>query len=366
MASDGQFTLIVVSAEPSQIDVAAEEFAKRFSLERDVAASILKGAPIVFTTGLSKSEVRAVTPGLQEVSKLGVEFRLTLMTPNKLPRVNWPMRPQFTAAGSGGAHAVSFAWDNNAFVCPGCGETFMFRRLGKLPLTVDAPAPKAAPAAPALSTESKSGLPAATAGVAAAKTETKSKSKAPKVEAPVEELKLDLDAVPDMNLDLGGGEGLDLGSALEEAAAPAKEEKKKKKEPPPEQVETVKAPAVESAPAAEPEISLDDALGDGLLSSEDALKDDAGTPDVAEAPLAPGEEAYNVFVSQIKDKEKRDEVAKIVAEARKCSMDEAKQMTNRAMFKAADGVGKPKADAILAQLKKLKVSARMTKASAGG
>lgn len=354
MSTEGQFTLIVVRSDEPQRESAAAAFASQFSLDMEVAHQVLKGAPIVFITELSKAEVRAITPALQAVSKFGVEFRLTLMTPNKLPRVNWPIRPQFTAAGSGGPHAAAFEWDNNAFVCPSCGETFLFRRLGKLPLATEvaakaapAPAKAEAPRKP----DSKASLPAATAGLAAAKSEP----------APAGALDLDLAPPGEMALDLGG-EGLDLGAALEEAVADTKPEKKKKEAPPPAKAEAPAAPAVE---AKEDEISLDAALGDGLLSSEDALKDDAGVPDVSDA-LAPGEEAYNVFVSQIKDKEKRDEVAKIVAQARKCSMDEAKQMTTRAMFKAADNVPKPKADAILTQLKKLKVSARMTKAAAGG
>src|SRR6185503_6429420 len=60
--------------------------------------------------------------------------RVTARVAGKLPKVNWPVRPQFTAGGAAGVNGLAFEWDNNAFVCPGCGESFLFRRLGKLQL----------------------------------------------------------------------------------------------------------------------------------------------------------------------------------------------------------------------------------------
>src|SRR5262249_60105031 len=60
------------------------------------------------------------------------ELRGTARVTSKLPKVNWPVRPQFTAGGTTGVSGLAFEWDNNAFVCPGCGESFLFRRLGKV------------------------------------------------------------------------------------------------------------------------------------------------------------------------------------------------------------------------------------------
>jgi hypothetical protein len=48
--------------------------------------------------------------------------------------VNWPVRPQFTAGGAPAVAGLAFEWDNSAFVCPGCGESFLFRRMGKVKL----------------------------------------------------------------------------------------------------------------------------------------------------------------------------------------------------------------------------------------
>src|SRR4029078_13137748 len=68
------------------------------------------------------------------------------------------VRPRVTAGGMPAVNGVAFEWDNNAFVCPGCGESFLFRRLGKLQLaepqvvvgSTGAEAAQAAAAAPAM------------------------------------------------------------------------------------------------------------------------------------------------------------------------------------------------------------------------
>src|SRR5258706_15628907 len=134
----GEFNLIVVEVESGRIADAAKAFGRAFSLDDTIASQICNSAPIIFAQKLTKQEVKAITPTLGELSKAGMEFRVTARVAGKLPKVNWPVRPQFTAGGAPAVNGLAFEWDNNAFVCPNCSETFLFRRLGKLKLA-DAP-----------------------------------------------------------------------------------------------------------------------------------------------------------------------------------------------------------------------------------
>jgi len=135
MASEaGEFNLIVVEVESARLTDAAKAFGKAFGLDETIATQICKSAPIIFAQKLTKQEVKAITSTLGDLSKNGMEFRVTARVAGKLPKVNWPVRPQFTAGGAAGVNGLAFEWDNNAFVCPGCGESFLFRRLGKLEL----------------------------------------------------------------------------------------------------------------------------------------------------------------------------------------------------------------------------------------
>src|SRR5262245_31653644 len=135
MASEaGDFSLIVVEVESARLTDAAKSFGRAFGLDETIATQICKSAPIIFAQKLTKQEVKAITGTLENLSKLGMEFRVTARVAGKLPKVNWPVRPQFTAGGMSEVNGLAFEWDNNAFVCPGCGESFLFRRLGKLQL----------------------------------------------------------------------------------------------------------------------------------------------------------------------------------------------------------------------------------------
>ena len=149
MADAGDFSLIVTGVDSEKLTDASQAFAQAFSLDTVIAQQICKSAPIIFAQKLSKAEVKAIAPSLTKLSKGGMEFRVTMRVATKLPKVNWPSRPQFTAGGSAAVNGLAFQWDNNAFVCPGCSETFLFRRLGKLTFTeagaVAAPAAAAAP-----------------------------------------------------------------------------------------------------------------------------------------------------------------------------------------------------------------------------
>lgn len=134
-SDSGEFSLIVVEVDPAMTGEAAESLAEAFHLDSTVAQQVLKSAPIVFARGLTKHEIKSITPKLIDLSKMGIEFRVTARSTGKLPKLNWPVRPHFTAGGSGGPSITpAFEWDDSAFVCPSCGEAFLFKRLGQLPL----------------------------------------------------------------------------------------------------------------------------------------------------------------------------------------------------------------------------------------
>ncbi len=339
----GEFNLIITEVDAGRIADAAGAFAKSFSLDETLSSQILKSAPIIFATKLTKSEVKAITPKLTELSNQGLEFRVTARVAGKVPKVNWPVRPQFTAAGSGGPNGLAFEWDNNAFVCPGCGETFLFRRLGQLKL-VEGPAEVAAPAT-----------------VAKAATVAKPVPRPTPVAAPVAD-------------DMGLADDIAAPEPLEEGSLEGVEG-----EPLPGEGESLDLPeptADVSEAGADGEVSLDDipdAPAEEAASEELALEPAADEPslsdvaDEAQAAAAPmqqaaeGEEAFNVFLSKITDKTKQDKVAELIAKIKGCSASEAKELCSRLVIPIAKNVGKKQAEDILEQFKKIKIFGRMTK-----
>ena len=129
-----EFNVVVVKADEARSAGIASAFNRILGLDEALAAQVIKSAPIVFLQKASKAEVKALSPRLAELSREGVEFRITARPLGKIPKVNWPIRPQFTVGGSAAGAGVTFAWDQCAFVCPSCGETYVFKRLGKLSL----------------------------------------------------------------------------------------------------------------------------------------------------------------------------------------------------------------------------------------
>ena len=78
MASEaGEFNLIVVEVESARIADAAKAFGRAFNLDDTIATQICKSAPIIFAQKLTKQEVKAITPTLGDLSKNGMEFRVT-------------------------------------------------------------------------------------------------------------------------------------------------------------------------------------------------------------------------------------------------------------------------------------------------
>lgn len=339
----GEFSLIITAADPKRLPEAAGLFANAFSLDETIAQQIVKSAPIIFAQKLTKSEVKAVTPKLTELSAHGIEFRVTARVAQKIPKVNWPVRPQFTAAGSAGANgvALAFEWNNNAFVCPGCGETFLFHRLGKLKLAEPAPEPKAV----TTDTPSRAAQPVAAAPARPAARPAPVPEPEP---APAEEISL---AEESPSLEVQPLEGVEGGEPVQE-------------------VESL------DLPDSSPEVADAEPVEGGLDLQEAGAQiqppDETAAPEGGElstaveeasapAAVAPAGDLYNVFLSKITESGKRDKAAELIAKIKKCTTQEAKELTSRLVIPLAKNVPKNEAEDILNQFKKMKIFGRMTK-----
>lgn len=128
--------LIIMRVSEHNLPSVAEQFAEAFSLEIEPAEQILRSTPIVFLTGLNKDTLKILKDRLVNLSKIGVEFMISTRLSPTIPRVIWPGKmPNYATAPSGELiKYVDFQWRGNAFVCPNCAETFVFKRIGN-PLT---------------------------------------------------------------------------------------------------------------------------------------------------------------------------------------------------------------------------------------
>ncbi len=359
----GDFNLIIVEVESGRIPEAVKAFSKAFSLDEGIATKICSGAPINFAQKLTKQEVKAITPVLGELSKSGIEFRITARLPEKLPKVNWPVRPQFTAGGAPAVSGLAFEWDNNAFVCPGCGESFLFRRMGKVklvepPVVVGSNGAEAAHApAPAVAARASAPQPVK-ATVSAPSLGSYEDSVRPAPRAVGVE---GVSSVP------GEGESLDLPEALDEVKPqdePLAEPMLSDAEPLPSPEPLDELPgsdggfgaSAEPAPA-EPELAETEPEP---VAAPPAEPEPAPVAE-EEAPAGDPGELYNVFLSKITDTSKRDKAAELISKVKGCSTGEAKELTTRLVIPLAKNVSKAKAEDILNQFKKLKIFGRMTK-----
>ena len=357
----GEFNLIVVEVESARLADAAKAFGRAFSLDDTIATQICKSAPIIFAQKLTKQEVKAITPTLGDLSKTGMEFRVTARVAGKLPKVNWPVRPQFTAGGAAGVNGLAFEWDNNAFVCPGCGESFLFRRLGKLqlaeaPVVVGSNGAEAAQAAaaPAHAARAAAPQPVKATVSSAEADEGFAESALPAPRA------VGVEGVAPL---AGEGESLDLPEALDDLKFPD------------EPVQDPLLPDAEPLQAPEPLEELSGSDGGFAADAEplapiepeaeplaeaEPVAEPEAPPVEEEAPAEAGE-LYNVFLSKITDTSKRDKAAELIAKVKGCSTSEAKELTTRLVIPLAKNVSKNKAEDILNQFKKLKIFGRMTK-----
>jgi hypothetical protein len=129
-AETGDFNLVVLRVESDRLSDAASSLASAFSIDETLAEQVCRSAPVVLAEALSKAELKEISPVLADVSKSGVEFRVTCRPVSRLPKCTLPPGAKYSRAAE--AKEAGFAWNHSAFVCPCCGETFLFQRPPKL------------------------------------------------------------------------------------------------------------------------------------------------------------------------------------------------------------------------------------------
>lgn len=144
-----EYNVILTFTPDIGVEEIASEFARHFKFEQEVAEQILRSAPVVFLRHMSKKDIKAIKPSLLELSRLGVEFTISPRLPKNIPSIIWPFQPTFAATTEGEVvKAINFQWAGSAIVCPGCGEVFVFRPIGKPSLKIEEDAPPQLVAAP--------------------------------------------------------------------------------------------------------------------------------------------------------------------------------------------------------------------------
>ncbi len=371
--SEAHFSVVLVEVPQEGLGDTATALGEALHLHADAAKQVLSTAPVVLFRDLAKPEIRALKPKLLELSKRGVEFRITPRPADSLPSVNWPTKPGFAQSGGGELlPSVTFEWQQHAFVCPGCGEAFVIRPIGKpvitkreevksTPTTTPAPAPKPAPP----KEEKKAAPPPpkpAPAKAAAKKVEVVEEieeiqeiseplevvdeiEEVQEISEPLEESEEveeieeiqelsdsepieEVEEIAEASNDL---EMIDLDEAPKKPAPSLKKPPEKKAPPPPPKPEAKKPP--EKKPAKK-----------GGDDEEDG-----------------GEIAYSVFLSRIPTPDKQMQAAKMICEIRGVSMGEAKDLAARMVIPVVKDVSKEEAEQCLDRFKKLKIQGRITK-----
>ena len=129
-ADTGDFNLVVLSVESDRVTDAAGSLASAFALEEPLAEQICRSAPVVLAESLSKAELKEISPVLADVSRNGIEFRVTCRPVGNLPKCSLPPGAKFSRTAE--TKEAGFHWNHSAFVCPCCGETFLFQRPAKI------------------------------------------------------------------------------------------------------------------------------------------------------------------------------------------------------------------------------------------
>ncbi|MBI3099672.1 MAG: hypothetical protein HYY93_15795 [Planctomycetes bacterium] len=364
------YDVIVTVADGPRIDEASGVFARSFSISPESAGQVLKCAPIIFLSGIKRSEIRTIKSALYEVSKYGVEFKLTSKPSPAIPRVVWPTKPNIETLGHTAAiPALGFTFGNAAITCPSCGEVLVVRQLGKPVIHPAAPAtPSSSPALKPAPAPAPS-KPAARAAPPPPKPEPKPAKKPARVEEP-EEIEEPLELVEDAAVEAEEVEEvptlddtLDVGEPLEEVEeVPELEEEPPKrpaakggKLPAKPEPRAAARPVPKAAAKPAPKVDEEETLE---VAEEPEVKAPKPTPSRV---AADGEPLFSVFLSKIGDPAKQAEAAKLIAEIRGIPLKEAKEKAKGMLIPVLKDVSKDEADACLEKFQKLKIPGKVTK-----
>ena len=447
---NNEYKLIIEKADVAHLAQQVKEFAQSFSLDEKIVEMALKSAPVVFAQGLSKREIKAIQDKLIDLSKSGLEFRITTRVPKNIPFVNWPMKPHFTA-GWTGTNGVAFNWSDLSFVCPSCSETFIFKRLGK-PISFHPEAEQSMEISKPISNKQKpyqtkppeietqklneynqddelepipleentSGssedlevikddssvldlksndltLESEQADVEKKTSPTKTtKKQFPDVNnqrrsvSESEDLELvDLDEPMELESETktnkaavkttgkGAFEQVNLyedsknsqdkeipseririmGGAPPAPISKLDSNKKKASAPAPEE-EELKIDSIEPLEDSEEPIMEGEVITDSESQSQ-PIKESAQNSGPVMIPT--GDDLFNVFIPEVKDNTKREDVAKLISQIKGVPHDDAAKLTRRLMIPIAKNVDKKEAEQILDRFKRLKITGRITR-----
>ncbi|MDQ7779634.1 MAG: hypothetical protein RDV41_07980 [Planctomycetota bacterium] len=416
-----EYNVILTYTPDIGLEEAATEFARYFRFEQEVAEQILKSCPVVFLRRMSKGDIRSIRSSLIELSKLGIEFTVSPHLPKDIPHVLWPFQPSFASTPEGEVvKCINFQWAGNAIVCPGCGETFVFRPIGRPtlkpepaapePAAAPAPAPVPAPARAAAPAPARAAAPAAPPATAAPKGKAPVSARhkeepkpAPKgkeaakggrklAKAPEPEVELELEEEIEPIEEIAEVEEIQEVEevvALEEPAEepiaeieevidltepdmevvpleepepeePPKPAPKKGKEPPKAAAKAPAAPAKPAAKAAAPP-KAEPAEEPEEEQAPPAKTAPAKPPKKAPADADSGDMQYSVFLNRIGAKEKQEQAAKVLAEVRGCSLAEAREQAKKVIVPVLRDVSKEEADTCLKRFTDMGLQGKTTK-----
>ncbi|MEK7447860.1 MAG: hypothetical protein AAB019_00080 [Planctomycetota bacterium] len=334
------YYVLITSVNGATFSQAATELARNFNLVPEVAVQILNSPPIIFLSDLNKSDLEAIKLKLLKLShpNLGLEFLITTKLSPTVPRVVWPTPPHYKKLESGEVvRYVDFQWRGSAFVCPNCGETFLFRRVGNpfarfvkaktekgtgepILLTQDLPTPEPIPV---------------------------------------------LEPVP---MAVSDAESEIFGDVME--LQPLAEDN--------ELLASGENEVMELAPLEEPDESGDLAAVPepiDILDNAEAISEDQGlafmpeaveitpenVPTVISNAVSSDETTCSVFLSSITSKEKKEQAAKLIAQLKNISFAEATQLLGRVLVPVLKEVTEEEAKKCLDEFKKIGVAGRATK-----
>lgn len=380
------YQVLITKVEQKHFASLVSSFAQLFLLDSFVAEQILKSYPIVFLSGIKRDEYKAIKPKLLNTSKSGVEFTVTTKTLVSVPCVSWLTRPRYTEPGGKLVKHVEFQWRGNAFVCPNCGETFLFQRLGnplaRFSKTKEKSVEKATPVPPsALPSVSQTedvgfqwrgnvfvcpncgesflfrriGNPLAR--FIKAKEKPAEVTPTPPVAAPSVSQPKEVPKVAPAEQ-----ENVPLADPV--PAAPSSKASEDVVELTPIPSGASEEGIVELTPLPPSEIP-----DEGLPEAVDILTEEV--PPVAPVKEAPGTTSeaptdtgrHNVFLSRIISKDKKGTAAKLITEIKGISIEESRKLVDRMLIPVLKEVTKSEARTCLGKFKELGVSGKITKVS---
>ena len=329
----------------------ASNLAPAFGLSQEAAEQVLKSSPVAFITNVDKDVIRTLKPRLMELSKKGVEFMVASKLPATMPRVIWPAKLNFQELPGGEiVQYVDFQWRGNAFVCPNCAETFVFKRIGN-PFNTFIKAKEMMTQAGATGEGEVVEVEPIVEDVGVTEPATKTRQPAAAPPEPIEEPMEEEAAVePPIEEPPAEDEAIEM-TPIEEPAPAATEDGVVELEP-----------VVEEAPeeaTSEPIDILHEAPKPAAKVV--AAKQAAPSPEeVMEEQVNNDSNEYSLFLTAI-TQAKREEAAELIAEIKGIPLAQARLMANRSMVPILKDVSETMSKECMERFKKIGLAGKIIK-----